>query len=560
MNVAEHEKSQPAPAFPPGWLFFFETGDPEPGIHSELLGLRLVSDEGVKYKSVDAAINRHTNQLQRVKKHVFYKHIGVSLLDTVIVHPLAGQGFCREWINIHGQRQEIYGTITKVETDNVEDQLKFTVVYDEESLEHVNVSDSGCGGLLVPTCDIICERIAWGGCLSFRRESGSDKRNLLNEDAPFHTHWIAPRAYRRELSNQRSGRDGTHVDSVPRVVIRHRLHHHGLFKLEFTVKTSTIENAGLGVFLSCRPMMREPDDSTYFELPAGELLDFGIYAPFRTQDKKSDAEFQVLNFIHNFKCEEYKFDTADDDDGHCFDITDEITGDLHMEARKHVLPFVNEIRSGDEIPMVHAKYDCQGNVHYLLGYDEKAHGPFRIKADGQEHEIFIDYGARYEKARVRQRYSRNHVDENEALVCLKEDERKYIDDLGTYSAKEVQNSIKLLEEIASEESGLQQSVIERIAVVTILLKLRAEKLLREFAGVTEEDSICDNGARDLDKELVESCRKLLRRVCHLWGDDRDLKKRMLEVDIFAGVCKHVFPGRDLKSMSPSAFRNLICGS
>jgi hypothetical protein len=318
----------------------------------------------------------------------------------------------------------------------------------------------------------ICERIAWGGCLSFQRESGSDERNRLDEEAPFHTHWIAPRAYRRELIKQRSGRDGTHVDSVlPRVVIRHRLRHTGLFKLEFTVKTSTIENAGYGVFLSCRPMMSEHDDSTYFELPAGELLDFGIYAPFRTQDKKSDAEFQVLNFIHNFKCEEYSFDTADDDDGHCFDITDEITGGLHIEARKHVLPFVNEIRSGDDIPMAHAKYDCQGNLHYLLGYDEKAHGLFRIKADGEEIEIFIDYGARYEKVRVRRGY-RNHVDETEALVRLREqDEQKYIDDLGTYSAKEVQSSIKLLEGIASEESGLvQQSVIERIAVVTILLK------------------------------------------------------------------------------------------
>jgi hypothetical protein len=511
-----------------------------------------VSAAGIKYNSVGAAFNRHTRQLENTKewKPEFYQHIGASL-DSLTFHPLEGEGFYRQWINIHGKAKQLYGSITKVENDNVEDELKFTVTYDKNSRKMANASDSGCGGNLVPSCETIDQRIALGGCLSFLIKTGSNERSLIDQ-APFHTRWIAPDDYHRELVHQRSGRDGTDVDSFPQVVI-----HHGLFELRFNVKTSTIQNAGCGVFLSCRPLLGKPDLAAYFELKPGELLDFGIYAPYRTQDKKSDYLHLILNFIHNFKTEEYSFDTPEGDQS--FDITDEVTGELHMEARKHVPPFVNEI-TGSNIPEVHAMHDCQGNLHYLLGHDEQRHGPFRIKADGKEQEIFIDYGARYENVRLRKGFARKQVDETEALARLKDDERDYIDEVATYSANEVKDSVKFLEKIASVERGLKQSVIERIVVVTILLKHRAENILREFANLTEEDSICDNGATDLDEKIVESCDKLLRRVCRLWGNDPDFQKRMLEVDIFARACEGVFPGRNLGSLSPSAFRNLICGS
>ncbi len=47
--------------FPEGWFFFFEQADADtnPEIHPDVLGLRLISSKGVKYRSVGAAVNCH---------------------------------------------------------------------------------------------------------------------------------------------------------------------------------------------------------------------------------------------------------------------------------------------------------------------------------------------------------------------------------------------------------------------------------------------------------------------------------------------------------------------
>jgi hypothetical protein len=138
VNIPEGEKRQPAMGFPEGWSFFFEEADAaaNPEIHPDVLGLRLVSSKGVNYRSVGKAVNSHQrvfeNKLKELKE-TFYKQIGASLLKEIDPHPLLGLGYCQEWVNVKGTKTAIYGTITKVEKDDVDEEEKFTVTYTDES-------------------------------------------------------------------------------------------------------------------------------------------------------------------------------------------------------------------------------------------------------------------------------------------------------------------------------------------------------------------------------------------------------------------------------------------
>jgi hypothetical protein len=155
-----------------------------------------------------------------------------------------------------------------------------------------------------------------------------------------------------------------------------------------------IEGARFGVFLSIfKDLDAVPNE---FSLEPGELLDFGVYAPFRAEDVRSDHEFLVKSLIHECKNEVYAWESNSREK--YLDITDTWTGDLHMIARTHVHPFVNEIQDPtSEIPNVLPRMDPEGALHYLLGHAPKySDEPFKFVADGSEHEIFVNYEEHYE--------------------------------------------------------------------------------------------------------------------------------------------------------------------
>ncbi len=512
VNIPEGEKCQPAMGFPEGWFFFFEQADAaaNPEIHPDVLGLRLISSKGVKYRSMGAAVNCHQrvfeNKLTELKE-TFYEQIGASLLKEIDPHPLLGLGYCQEWVNVKGTKTAIYGTITKVEQDDVDEEEKFIVTYTDESRNWVNSTDTGCGSLHVPRTGTIDDLVAWGGCLQYLAIKGASMKKLLAQ-APFYTKWLTPNLYRKEMVHTRDLSEDTPQSTLPHLRITH-----GPFELKFTVKTSTIPNAGYGVFLSVEPLLKEADAPTHFELQPGELMDFGVYAPFRTEDKREDHEFLMKNFVHGFKCEEYTFKTGEED--YVFDITDDLTGELHIDARRHIPPFVNEISSErHQVSMVQARYDCEGALHYLLGHAEEANGPLRIEANGIEQEIFVDYGNEYENVRLREGFSRNPVEESQAMERLTKDEEEYLQEVDTYTANEVQHTIEFFDSMLDFKRELDESVVERMVVMGILIKRRARFIMEEFRDLGDDESFCDSGVTEMDLPLmVVSCGKLLRRLC-----------------------------------------------
>jgi hypothetical protein len=130
------------------------------------------------------------------------------------------------------------------------------------------------------------------------------------------------------------------------------------------------------------------------------------------------------------------------------------------------------------------------------------------------------------------------------LECLKEIE--------TYNANEVHNTLKLFNNsILNLEQKRDQSVVERIVVVLILLKRRSQFIMEEFADLRSDDeSFCDNGATDIDlQEMVVSCGKMLSRLFYLSGNDQDLQRRILEVDCFRAACSDVFQVHQLRLFS-----------
>merc|ERR1712060_79204 len=88
------------------------------------------------------------------------------------------------------------------------------------------------------------------------------------------------------------------------------------------------------------------------------------------------------------------------------DITDELTGEVHEEAKSHLLTYVNEC-SSKVIPTVYAHHSPDGSIHYLFGIPHQGllKNPLEREAQlkyfthGQEIEIFINYGKEYDAVR-----------------------------------------------------------------------------------------------------------------------------------------------------------------
>lgn len=207
------------------------------------------------------------------------------------------------------------------------------------------------------------------------------------------------------------------------------------------------------------------------------------------------------------------------------------------------------------------RFDCQGALHYLLGHAEKRHGPFRFSADGKEKEIFVDYGENYEKCRLRNGFPRHEMSPAERDKTLKGEEREFLDEIKTYTANEAKRNIKLLNKMIGLRRDLSQAVIERTFVVGVLLRQRIKAIIGDFTDLSDDDSYCDNGATDSDLHgMMKDCGKLLKRLCELWGNDRDMQSRMLDVDLFMSTCAEAFPDEELETMTPGEFRNLLCGT
>jgi hypothetical protein len=573
LEIPLHRKKQPAVGFPPDWCYTFELPDNSSTKQDDLdrdpnlWGLRLVGPTGIKLHTIGKARRRYTEALAGIDKTLpsFYEHIGGSMYEEEPVHALLGQGYSRQWINVAGKRRIIFGCITKAENHLFYDTKRLTVTYNGESRGLLNSFYTGteCRNIHIPPFDRVSEQDAWGGCILYNTKSGlhsafNQKGDLLSI-APFHVSWITPDIHHEEQHYDGPTADGSEsIESgLPRLTLIS-----GGFKLVFTVKPSTIPNAGYGVFLTCVSLaLHETNQPQALVLQPGQLLDFGVYAPFCAEDKKREHIFLLKNFVHRFKCEGFCFETVEEGHTHIFDITDDWTGNLHQRARRHVPAYVNEITDDDEIPNVHSRHDSEGALHYLLGHDEESQGPFRLLADGVEKEIFIDYGPRYENVRVRSGYSRLPPDKaTELLEMLQKEEDEYLDEIRSFSASELRSSIDFFYRLLKAGRPLNYCFVERSLIVVILLKKRAGAILEEFSGLATADpeSFCDNGATTIDlPKMVSDAGGLVTRLFDQWGNDEAMQARLLADDIFNAVLHDALGETHLAQLSSREFRLLI---
>ena len=189
-------------------------------------------------------------------------------VDTAIPssHFLVGRGYAFEWTDVWGKNKIIYGKISRrVDTD------LFEVEYSEASRKALLLMSKKSvfgSSPIIPATETIKEDQAWGGCACFERKMllhrGPDSViRKLSRDKPCKI-VVVPEMRNQKLVDY----DGKKVPEVTLIVRG--------FKLVFSVKESTIPNAGLGVFVRCSSFRRNANESgagpEIFQLMAGELL------------------------------------------------------------------------------------------------------------------------------------------------------------------------------------------------------------------------------------------------------------------------------------------------
>jgi hypothetical protein len=309
--ILPRKKQQPIDGFPKGWYLYFEPSDPPPKSRGSRSGsdvyseMRIVASWGGTYKSLQSLRRKHQSRVDDILDRVqsLYDQVGTRLLVQEEDNIMLGKGFSREWTNVDGQKRHVSGVITNVESDL--HTFYFTVTYDVVSRNLVNAllsnncssSNSSSCCLYVPDTETFLEPDVLGGHLLDNQKLGVvDSSQWMQQFAvsPFYISWLVP-DLRHEVLCPDENDDGAFLPVLTMVVRG--------FQIVFTAKTSSIPNAGNGVFVTCTALRGK----TMFELAPGELLDMGVYAPYRSQDRRKDHIWLLKNFVHRLKCEEFGF-------------------------------------------------------------------------------------------------------------------------------------------------------------------------------------------------------------------------------------------------------------
>lgn len=293
---------------------------------------------------------------------------------------------------------------------------------------------------------------------------------------------------------------------------------------------------GKGVFLSCTRLVdgRDSDDEEEaLELGAGELIDTGAYAPYGIEDKKSEAEFYVKNVIHSYTPEEWSF--GQKDSPHVLDITDDVTGDLHLEAKSHIYAYVNETTDENAVT-IRAEHDAEGAVHYLLGHADEAQGKFVVPCDGDEVEVLVCYGPWYEKVRVRKGYS---SDGNADIWDRDGEDMTAVMKMDNFGEAEVEAAVCSLFKLFSTKnaSEFSEAVINRAVMCAAVLQRRAQLLFwkaNDDVSTEEPSSVNLREVLKVSRGLVSMLLKMADdeqdelKALHSDGNVRGLRKEILE--------------------------------
>ena len=284
---------------------------------------------------------------------------GVQLRRPVKGHELLGKCFYREWIDVQEPRLEVYGLITKCWQGLVDANERFFTVEYADRVEQLRER--------IPEADNnVSEAAAWGGFIAFERDNRWNQKHIIPlRSPPFHLDWIIPVTLA--------------VDGTPYPTLVTRV---GDFELLFYVSQSSIPNAGLGLWVTCkRVSCCQPTTETGFVLQAGELVSIQPYGPLQIEDVKSEFVFLLKNFIHLGSAKSWSFERASHDEAGYIDVTDDWSGELHEKGRNNLVSFANETNGKEEIPNACAIHDPSGAIQIFLGHEHEAYGALTIPAN-----------------------------------------------------------------------------------------------------------------------------------------------------------------------------------
>ena len=180
--------------------------------------------------------------------------------------------------------------------------------------------------------------------------------------------------------------------------------------------------------------------------------------------------------MHSHFCEEWAFESGDSQ--YQVDITDDITGDIHSEAKKRIFAYVNE-SNVDGAVCIRAEHDAEGSVHYLLGHSHQSQGSLVIPSNGVPMEVFVNYGAGYEAVRVRKGYSFLSDGSDKKLSLMKAIKLADVADvkeMDRFGAAEVEAAVDFLFVLFGKDEDFSIRVIHRAVIVAVVLQRRARQL------------------------------------------------------------------------------------
>jgi len=451
------------------------------------------------------------NVADEVLKYFYEDHLGI-LLRRRRKHILVGRSYYMEWIDAVGRRREIYGSISDCWDSLLEgdDKLTFTVRYDEKMrawAQRMSVTK-----LAVPDSRLMSEELAWAGHVAWSEKvMGVD--SAVQVVAPrFLLKWIVPGSRFKEFRRDQS------LPCIRMVVSG--------YELCLRAQPSKIKNAGLGLFVKItnRSLPSAPGSSV-FELPAGHLIDIGVYAPFTDDECKIEEVVVMKNFILNDFAEGYSFakEPGDRQDFDLFDVSRDNEGALVKAAAENLLAFANETDGKLEVPSLVCKYDAEGAIHYCIGHDDKDLGPLRIPFE-KDFELKIDYAESYEKVRVRKGYARVAGAKKKALLeACRHDEEEAAEDVAQWSLRSVGSCLRILEGgfqndvNANAIRALTRDCFPRALIFAMKLRARVKSIEDAFRDVDLNDTAeyCDNGVSTMKADgTVELSIRVVKLACN----------------------------------------------
>lgn len=459
---------------------------------TDVEGIRFMKKGGkILYTSLEKAVTAGAldcKKKEEVSQQVYGELLCTESCQTSFDHPLSGKFVVRRWVDHCFKVRTVFGKVVACwRVPHRTGDIRAEIEYTDPSL---SFSRRMASAWTMNSRDKISESLAWGSYLLFSDEHcSSDTTIVPSNTVP--EKWLVPDS----------------VDDFPDFHRRELTFKNIIIELERRM-SDIGSNAGYGVFCRVKPMIRSAKPQKYFVLPQGEYIDLGIYGPLRCDDVIGRTEMIVKSFVLDSKPDEWTFDKSIEDTGEYYDMTENVTGNLHELARRNVLVYVNET-DGKEPATVQAFHDPFLHAHYLLGSCEN-----ELKlAFGTWCELKVNYGEGYEKIRILKGYSRL---KGEALEKKKDDIREddTLLDMQQWSVDDLESSLKFLERL-DYDAVVEVPPKIRALVMTISLRNCLVKIKTNFKNVdtTDPSTFCDNGFSKLEsRHLIDRTNGLISRI------------------------------------------------